>query len=178
MSSYGLTSTSTLLSVGGSSGRSLAGSVSRFDTVRRLKIVFPVTFPKIVCLPFNHSQLPSVKKNWHMLLSRSPPFAIASKPRWLKRSRWCTSSLNGRPPAYDDEPPSPVPVRWIRVCNQTTQRERFKRAREREREREVRRTSAAEHAVVTIKNKHSVSSTRVPCVGRETRANRITTTYL
>ena len=53
------------------------------------------TLPKIVCLPFNSTVAPRVKKNW-LWLSLEPALAIATSPLRTKRSLWWNSSCKNK----------------------------------------------------------------------------------
>lgn len=53
------------------------------ENVDSLYIVFPTTFPNIVCLFVNSSALSSVKKNWEVFVFLFPLLAIPTRPRLI-----------------------------------------------------------------------------------------------
>ena len=60
--------------------------------ILRASVRLLITFPNIVCFPFNSGVAPRVKKNW-LWLSLGPAFAMATNPLRTKRSLWWNSSL-------------------------------------------------------------------------------------
>ena len=107
ISSKGFQSTSTLSNLIGSVGRS-SPSTSTSPMRRTLKIVSPVTFPKMVCFLSSHSHLSSVMRNCDWLVLGLFSLARATCPRWLNLMRPWNSSLKGL--FQMEVPPVPVPV--------------------------------------------------------------------
>ena len=91
--SKGFTITCALISLGGSRGLSYI-SVSILFMFRRLNIVLPTTFPKIVFFLFSHLVSPNVIKNWERF-SFGFRFTIAMMPLCLNLRRWWYSFGKG-----------------------------------------------------------------------------------